>query len=198
MTFARLIRADWVAGLAALALLFTMAADWYSTPQGEEARRVQKLSQPRGATGGEVERRVNEEARLAAQGAEKNAWQASGLIDRVILAGLLATFLLAMFSAVQRARARRYAPPRTPSMLTALAATATALLVVYRIVQQPGLDAGTTVQAGAPLALIALGLIALACARALRAEESGAAFARIEAPAQPPPNGGAAGTPAPG
>ena len=31
MTFARLRTADWVAFVAALALLFTTAADWYST-----------------------------------------------------------------------------------------------------------------------------------------------------------------------
>jgi hypothetical protein len=45
----------------------------------------------------------------------------------------------------------------------------TALLVVYRIFQEPGSDVSTTVKAGAPLALLALGVVAFASASALRA-----------------------------
>jgi hypothetical protein len=42
--------------------------------------------------------------------------------------------------------------------------------VTYRILQEPGFDASTTVQAGAPVALVVLGVIALASALTLRAE----------------------------
>ena len=94
MTFARLRAADWVAFLAALALLFATAADWYSTEGGI------------GPT----------------------AWAG-------ITAGL------------------------------------TALLVLYRVIQEPGFDDVNTVQHGAPLALGVLGVIAFACAVSVRAEE---------------------------
>ena len=57
MSFASLRAADWVAFIAALALLFVSAVDWYSTVAGDEARRIQGLSDPAGALGGEVERR---------------------------------------------------------------------------------------------------------------------------------------------
>jgi hypothetical protein len=39
------------------------------------------------------------------------------------------------------------------------------------MLQEPGLDDVTTVQAGAPVALAVLGVIAFACAASLRAEE---------------------------
>ena len=42
MTFARLRPSDWVVFVAALALLFTTAPDWYSTTRGEEARQIQE------------------------------------------------------------------------------------------------------------------------------------------------------------
>ena len=55
VTFARLRPADWVVFVAALALLFTTAPDWYSTTRGEEARQIQKHAgsgeRPGGARG---------------------------------------------------------------------------------------------------------------------------------------------------
>ena len=42
VTFERLRPADWVVFVAALALLFTTAPDWYSTTRGEEARQIQE------------------------------------------------------------------------------------------------------------------------------------------------------------
>ena len=59
-------------------------------------------------------------------------------------------------------------------------APAAAILVAYRIIQEPGLDAGTNVKAGAPLALLALALIALGSSSALRADEKEAADAGAE------------------
>jgi hypothetical protein len=49
-----------------------------------------------------------------------------------------------------------------------LAACVTALLVLYRILQEPGFDEITVVKAGAPLALGVLGVMAFACATSLR------------------------------
>lgn len=175
MSFDRLLRADWVAFAAALVLLFVMAVDWYSTASGEEARRIEAISEPSGGAGGQIERELQEDARLIAEAEESNAWQASAAIDRLILLGLLATIALAVGSAFLRAAARRFDPPFTPSALAGLAAIVTALLVAYRAIQGPG-GAGSTVEAGLPLALVALGTIGLASRSAMRAEEDGSAW----------------------
>jgi hypothetical protein len=174
VSFARLRAWHWAAFLAALALLFVTAMDWYSTTGGEEARRIEELSDPEGAAGGEVEREVEESARIAAEGAEKNAWQVDAPIDRLILVGLLLSAALAVVAAFAAAREPRGegGGPRglAPAGLAALLAAATALVVIYRILQEPGLDVSTTVKAGAPLALILLGVIALSGALTLRSE----------------------------
>lgn len=186
MTFARLRTADWVAILAALALLLVMAADWYSTAKGDEARRVEGLSRHAlPGEAGEVERRVNEDARFIAEGQERNAWQATGGIDRVILGVLLATAVLALGAGFLRAAGRRFDPPFTPSALAAIAAAVGALLVTYRIVQEPGLDDVSTVKTGAPLAVIILGAIAFSCSRGLKHEEEGEPFRELPKPPEP-------------
>ena len=167
MTFSRLRAAQWAAFLAALALLFVTAMDWYSTTTGDEARRIEELAEPEGGAGGQVEREVQEDARVTAEGAEKNAWQVDDVIDRLILVGLLLTAGLAVLGAF--AAARR--PESTGfAALAGLSATVTALLVTYRIFQEPGLDVNTTVKAGAPVALVVLGVIAFSSAITLRVE----------------------------
>lgn len=167
MTFARLTRGDWIAWAAALVLLAALAMDWYGTQLGDEARRIEESAQPNGALAGEVEREVQEDARLVAEGEERNAFQEDGPLDRAILAVLLVSAGLAFLSGLQRAAGRT---PGAATETAAAAATAGALLVAYRIVQEPGLDAGTTVKLGAVLALIACAALALGAATALRAE----------------------------
>lgn len=185
MTFQRALRADVVAMLAALALLLVMATDWYSNAVGDKAREIQKLSQPSGGiAGNETQRDNRDAAKFVAQSEEKNAWQVTGLIDRIILLGLLATMLLAIAAAWFRAAGRRFEPPATPSTAAAVTATFTALLVVYRIIQEPGLDETTTVKAGPPLALIVLAILALACREAMRRENDGSAWEQSEAEAE--------------
>jgi hypothetical protein len=179
VTFARLRTADWVAMVAAIALLFVMAADWYSTATGEEARRIEGLTDPEGAQGGEIERDVQEEARVTAEGEEQNAWQADGGIDRVILAVLLAAVACALAAGFFRAAGRRFRGPLTPSALAGLLAAAGALLLSYRLIQEPGFDEATTVQAGAPIAIAVLGVLAYAAATALRAEDQGKEFREV-------------------
>jgi drug/metabolite transporter (DMT)-like permease len=187
MTFERLRLADWVALVAALALLFVMAADWYTTAQGQNARRVQhELSTtPKGGEAGEDLQNARNTAKEQAEASEKNAWQEDGAIDRLILLALLATVALAIAAAVFRAAGRKFEPPWTPSALAAIGAVVSALLVTYRIVQEPGIDEFNTVKAGAPLAVIVLGVIALTAATAMRAEEAGTAF-REPTPRKPP------------
>ena len=117
MTFARLRGPDWVAMIAAVALLFVMAMGWYSTQLGDEARRVERLAQPQGGLGGEAEREVRQDAALSAQGQERNAWQEDGGIDRVILGALLVTVALAVGSAtsVQREQHGNEFPEVSPA-----------------------------------------------------------------------------------
>ncbi len=176
MNFGQLLRSDVIAAVAALVLLFVMALDWYSTVAGKEARRIEALSQPGGSAAGEVGREVQETARFAAEDAERNAWQVSGALDRIILLGLLATVLLAIGAAFLRAGGKRFRPPATPSALAALAATLTAVLVAYRSFDEPGFDGATTVEPGLPLALVVLGVIALSCSSAMREERRGTAW----------------------
>jgi drug/metabolite transporter (DMT)-like permease len=175
MTFARLRLADWVAFLAALALLFVTAADWYSTKGGEQAREFEQGAPTRGE-GAELA----DDAAATAESEERNAWQADSGIDRLILVGLLGTAALAIYAAFMRAAGRRYAGALSATALAGLAAALTGMLVLYRIVQEPGLDDVTTVQAGAPLALGVLGVLAFACATSLRAEEEGTEFREVE------------------
>ena len=168
MTFTRLRVADWVVFVAALALLFTTAADWYSTQAGEEARQIEQNArpeegQPRGQAQAEVERQAGE----LAESKERNAWQEDGTIDRIILICLLLTSALGVVAAFWRASGRE-TTGLGPYALVGFSASVTALLVLYRIVQEPGFDSLTTVQIGAPLALGVLGVIAFAAASSLR------------------------------
>jgi hypothetical protein len=164
LTFARLRLADWVVFVAALALLFTTAPDWYSTTRGEEARQIQKQA---GGGDGQVEREVEQDAGALAESQERNAWQEDGLIDRIILIALLATSALGVGAAFWRASGRG-SDGLGAFGLAGLMACVTALLVLYRIIQEPGFDELTTVKIGAPLALGVLGVIAFACATSVR------------------------------
>jgi len=164
VTFARLRPADWVVFVAALALLFTTAPDWYSTTRGEEARQIQENA---GSSQGQAEREVEEDAGALAESQERNAWQEDGLIDRIILISLLATSALGVGAAFWRASGRG-SDGLGAFGIAGLAACITALLVLYRIIQEPGFDDLTTVKIGAPLALGVLGVMAFACATSLR------------------------------
>lgn len=180
MNLARLQRSDVLALVAALAVLVLMAFDWYSTVHAEEARRTENFTVPQGATGGEIERTVDRVARERAEAGERNAWQEDGAIDILIVVTLLGAYVLALVSAFMRAAGKRPEPPFTPAAAGALAAGFGALLVAYRIWQEPGLDAFNTVKPAAPLAILALGILSLALATAYRGEESGAAWAHMD------------------
>jgi hypothetical protein len=166
MSFARLRAADWLALVAALALLFATAADWYSTEGGRQAREFEQGAPAQGE-GAELA----DDAAAAAEGQERNAWQADAAIDRAILVALLGTAALTVLAAFARAAGRG---PGDGVGMTAWAGTVaalTALVVLYRVIQEPGFDEVNTVQYGAPLALGLLGVIAFACAMSVRAEE---------------------------
>jgi hypothetical protein len=170
VTFARLRVADWVVFIAALALLFSTAFDWYSTEAGVEARRIQENARPEeGQTTGQAEAEVERQAGALAESKERNAWQEDGAIDRIILIGVLVTAALGVLAAFWRASGRE-ARGLGPYGWAGLSACVTALLVLYRVLQEPGFDELTTVQIGAPLALGVLGVFAFAAATSLRDE----------------------------
>jgi Flp pilus assembly protein TadB len=172
LTFERLRPSDWVVFVAALALLFTTAPVWYSTKAGDEARRVEQQAKPEeGQPSGQAEAEVQREAGAVADNAEKTLWEVKGTIDRIILICVLATAALGVLAGFWRAGGR---PARGlgPYALCGLAATVTALLVLYRILQEPGLDELTTVKIGAPLTLGVLGVYAFAAATSLRDDEA--------------------------
>jgi hypothetical protein len=172
LTFERLRISDWIVFVAALALLFTTSLTWYSTKAGDEARRVQQSAQPdEGQPSGQSEAEVEREAGALADNAEKTAWEADDTIDRVILICILATAVLGVLAAFWRAGGRRARGPG-PYGLCGLVAFITALLVLYRIIQEPGLDELTVIKIGAPLTLGVLGVYAFAAATSLRDEEA--------------------------
>ena len=179
----RLLVADIVALVAALGLLLTMALDWYSTNQGDEARRVESSADPgaAGVQGGEAVREIRERAGEEAEQAEDNAWQADAFVDRLILIALIVAIGAAVFAALARTSGRRYEPPWTPSLVAAGAAALAAVLVAYRIIQPPGVDDFASLKSGPPLALLCLAGLALGALWAWRAEESGRAWPKAEA-----------------
>jgi hypothetical protein len=104
---------------------------------------------------------------VLAESQERNAWQEDALIDRIILIALLATSALGVGAAFWRASGRE-SDGLGAFGLAGLAACISAVLVLYRIIQEPGFDDLTTVKIGAPLALGVLGVMAFACATSLR------------------------------
>ena len=178
MTFTRLSRGDLLAMVAALALLLVMATDWYTTKLGEEARDVQSKIQP--GVNNQTTPTASQKEGEFADTQEKNAWQADGLIDRLILVALLAAIVSAVVAAWARAAGRRIGPP-SPSTVATFAGLAASLMLVYRILQPPGLNEAAVVKVGAPLGLLCVGLLTLGARVASRAER--AEPADVESPA---------------
>jgi hypothetical protein len=158
MTFTRLGRGDLLAMVAALALLLVMATDWYTTKLGENARDVASKIEPR--LDNQTVPSESAKEREFAETQEKNAWQAGAAIDRVVLIALVAAIALALVAAYARAADRRLGPP-SPSALASVVGMVAAMLLVYRILQPPGLNSAAVVKIGAPLGLLCVGLLAI-------------------------------------
>jgi hypothetical protein len=202
VTFLRLSRWDWLAFAAALALLLAMSLDWYTTKQGEECRRVESIQTPSGSLQGDlIGRDVRRDARECAEKREKNAWQASSVIDRVILLTLLVAIAAAVGAAFLRAADRRVGLPRTPSEIAAYAGLVAALLILYRILQPPGFNPGAVVKAGAPISLVVVGALAIFSRSAAAAEREAPSRAGAPPPdaadREPPPEPAGPAEPAP-
>ena len=171
MTFARLNRGDWIALVAALALLLFLPMTWYTTKEAEQLRQE------------------STQASQAAAAQEKNAYRAGGLVDRLALIALLAAAGCAIAAAFLRAAGRRFESRATPSALASYTALAGCVLVAFRIIDPPGLHAAAVVKAGAPLALVAAGVLALgARIAALRERAAPAPGEPAQEPAAPKPH----------
>jgi hypothetical protein len=185
VSFERLTIGDAIAWIAALALLLFTAVDWYSTVQGNEARQIQHDVAPsNGALGGEVQRDIQEQASLTAQADEKNLWQEKRAADRLELLLILGAAISASVAAICRVAGKRFDGWLTPSALAALLSAAAALVMLYRLGNQPGDDQVTTLKSGVWLAFAALGVLCLGASLAWRAERNGTAWAS-QAEAQP-------------
>ena len=176
MTFARLTRGDWLAAVAALALLLVMALDWYTTEGAQDAIRAAEQTDTSGAQSGEPGRQAREDAEIIRNRSEKNAWQAEPFADRVVLLALLAAVILALAAAWLRAANKRFDPPWTPSTLATGAGLAAAVLLAARIIQKPSAEPGAVVKLGAPLGLVCVGILAVGARLAWNAERDGSAF----------------------
>ena len=169
-------RGGWhlVALVAALVLIVALSIDWYTTEQGEEYRRVERINRD-SATAQRLDSEDVERAAQAAEAQERNAWQADALVDRLILVACLAAFAAAVAAALMRAAGRRPQPPWNPPAIATVAGLAATLLVLYRMVQPPGLNDAAVVKAGAPIGLAAVGILTVAARLATLAEREEAA-----------------------
>lgn len=156
-------RGGWhlIAFFAAMALVLAMSIDWYTTQQGEEFRRVEDVNR-----NSEDSQRLDSEdverAGQAAENEERNAWQADAFVDRLLLIALLVAFVAAVVAAFMRSAGRRPDPPWNPSAIATVAGVIGTLLVLYRMVQPPGLNDAAVLKSGAPIGLAAVGILTVA------------------------------------
>lgn len=150
-----------VAFLAALVLVLAMTIDWYTTEQGEEYRRVQEVNE-RSQDSQRLDSEDIERAAQAAETQEKNAFQADAFVDRLIMLICLVAFAAAVAAALMRSLGRRPDPPWRPSAIATVAGVIGTLLILYRMVQPPGLNDAAALKNGAPIGLAALGILTVA------------------------------------
>jgi hypothetical protein len=174
VTFLRLSRWNWIAFIASLALLFTMSQLWWTTHQAQECRRGERLQTPpavlRGPQSDQFGHDLRQSAQNCAAKGERNAWQADGAVDRLLLIVLLVAIAAAIVAAFMRAAGRHVEPPRTPSAVAAVAGLTGALLLLYRIFQPPGPNSAAVVKGAAWLGLLLVAILALAARIAAVAE----------------------------
>jgi hypothetical protein len=180
----RLRLGDAIALLAAFALLFIMAGDWYTTSLGQEARDIVERQGTTQPGEGLFDEGAVEDARIEAEQAERNAWQISSVADLVVLLALLATIGLTLAAAALQAAGRQFPDiARSPRALAASAVLLTLVLLVLQAALRLDPDTDVVVAVGLPLAVGALGMIACGVGLALRDEREPATPDSSPAPA---------------
>ncbi len=174
-----------VALLAAFALLFIMAGDWYSTVTGEEAREIVNRQGTDELGAGPFDDGAVQDARIEAEQAERNAWGIDSVLDFLVLLALLATIGMTIAAAALRAAGRE--PPdrrRSPIALAAYLALLSLVLVIVQAAARLDPDTEVTIEIGLPLGVAALGALACGAALVLREDqrEADAPGARSDAP----------------
>jgi hypothetical protein len=155
LTFLRLTTGHWIAFLAALALLLFAGLSWYTTAQGAEARRIERLQavpdgndgSPRGSE------TVLRAARRSAESFERSAWEPEDALGWVIAFGLLASAVLAIIAGFLCAAGRTEGTPGALLPLAGWTAVVTLLAVALELAGAPS---GTVIQLGLPLGVAAL------------------------------------------
>ena len=130
MTFRRLTAGHAIALVSALALLLAMAPDWWTDKVGQQDRYYQHQIAPQ--INNQQEPSQSQELASDASHREKNAWQAPGAIDKLILVLLLASAGLAIAAAFIRAGGRRGPPLSAYATIVGLIAS---VLIAYRIIR---------------------------------------------------------------
>lgn len=159
MDLRRLRKGEWLAALSGLALLGVMVVPWYGRAGSFASGALDRVP-----------------------AASANAWQAFSVVDVLLLLTALLGLGVAAMAALHRA-------PALP-LAAAVVATGTAivmtLVVVYRIVNQPGVNETVGVRAGAYLGLLAILGIA-AGGWITMGDERTETVERPHVPAQAPP-----------
>ena len=201
MTFLRLSRWDWLAFAAALGLLLSMSFVWWTTNQAEECRRVadaQTAPEFGGPQSREIDRKVESDAERCVAKHDKTAWSAPSFVDVIVLLALLTAIASAIAAAFLRAAERSFGTKRTPTELAAYAGLAATLLILYRVLQPPGLNDAAVVKPAAIVGLVLAGLLTITARSASVVErESAAASGDAQPPeasdGEPPPDAPPAG-----
>jgi uncharacterized membrane protein len=144
----RLRDGEWIAGAGAVALLASMFLHWY----GAAIELPERITGP--------------DTVVELRGAEATAWQAFGVLDVVLVLLALVPLGLVFMQATRRSPAI----PVALSVLTTLAGALAALLILYRIVNQPGANDVVSVEAGAWAGFVAALVIAVGGWRSMRVE----------------------------
>ena len=144
MELSRLRHGDLIAGLGGVALLVTMFLTWYSAG-GSATFQGQDIEISLGL----------------------NAWEAFSITDLILALTALSGIALAVLTASRRSPAL---PVAAAVITTTLGAFAT-LLVLYRILNQPGPNEFLEVKLGAFLGFLAVLAVAVGGFRAIRDEE---------------------------
>jgi len=176
MDLSKLRTGERIAAISAVALFVFMFFSWYGVDVGEISNALLD--------------RVGVDTTLT-------AWQSFDILDLVLLVTILAALGLAFLTASGRSVAL---PVAASVIVTVLAALAT-LLVIYRILNQPGENEFIEVKFGAWLGLLATAGIAVGGYLAMRDEgttfDDAIASARDAVPVRPAPPAEGASAPPP-
>lgn len=125
----RLRAGEWIAGAAGVALLVALFLDWYSVPlEPVGGGRFPALDAP-----------------------SANAWEAFSVIDLLLALCALVPLVLVAFQATRVSQSL----PVMWSVLTTIAGMIAVLLVLYRLIDQPGPNELVEVEPGAWIGLVA-------------------------------------------